>query len=74
MNLETTNKTTFGGRKMTSKTQQSKETKQTISECKKLMDNMESEKEKMVLINTVTSGISDSIQRNKISKSLVEHI
>lgn len=59
---------------MTSKTQQSKETKQIISEYKKLMDNMQSEKEKMVLINKATSGISDSIQRNKISKSLVEYI
>lgn len=59
---------------MASRTQQSNETKLVIVKYKKLIDKVETEKEKMILVKEATSGITDSIQRQKVSKSLIEYI
>ena len=59
---------------MASRTQQSNETKSIISKYKKLMDNATTETEKLAIVKVATFGILDSIQRNKISKSLIEYI
>jgi len=59
---------------MASRSQQSNETKQVIAKYKKLMDKVETEKEKMILVKDATSQILDSIQKIKVSKSLVDYM
>ena len=59
---------------MASRSQQSNETKQVIAKYKKLMDKVETEKEKMILVKEATSQILDSIQKIKVSKSLVDYM